>query len=707
MKTFCYQLLIVLTFCFITSCSTESVDEVISSDEDEEITDGDTDGDSDSDSDGDQDSDITSDTPCDFDLSSITTNSTVTIDCLLDLNGETINLPPNVNFDFDGGDIFNGKLVFSGGYIDGRLLNYKLEIEGDATLKDPTFNFKTSRWDIKEGNTSKENAIQNHVTLQKVVDLVKTMEGATFKVGPMDAFFDTDHIWTAAVSLPSNFHFAMSDTTIMRVYPSAVNFSTILFRLLEVENVTLSGGQLIGDRDLSTGPPTSSGTMVNITTGINVTVDNMHISFSGVSGLTVNSSKFAQDPDYIPSRDVIIKNCTFDSNRRNNLSVTDGVDIIIDNCKLYRAGIDTANSVGSSPEIGIDVEPDERQKIDGVIIRNCFEEGGAGASIVASGGNDITITGCDLQRPVAYNIASNVKIINNTIREGGIDAGIKSDVGRERNRGNVISGNTIKNFGVGIKAYNQDIQIFDNTILNCDVGIILNAVKDCEIYNNTITSDKDNSFGFTALDYVDDVLVRNNTIDVNGRPMLLDVINNNTEEQAYKLTFQDNMFTTTKFGIMRNCFGIELRGNTFDNGMRIDACQEVIFHDNSIINTDPFTLHLFNSETSRNITVTNNTIENTDTNGLGNGILISTSSNTRLDSNILIQNNDIKVRGFNNGINLDGFNGVTIDNNRGESQDRPFIFYRGDNGAIINNTTIAGPNPNDIEGNNNTISNNR
>jgi len=90
----------------------------------------------------------TSTTPCDFDLSNVMPNSTIKIDCVLDLEGQNINLPSNVNFDFDGGDIINGTINFSGGTIDGRLLSCLLTVNGDVKLKDPTFKLIGSRWNI-------------------------------------------------------------------------------------------------------------------------------------------------------------------------------------------------------------------------------------------------------------------------------------------------------------------------------------------------------------------------------------------------------------------------------------------------------------------------------------------------------------------------------------------------------------------------------
>ena len=66
-------------------------------------------------------------------------NSTITVDCLLDLEGQTIEVPNNVTFEFDGGDVFNGTLNFvSSGKIDGELLSSALTLEGDVQLTSDT-----------------------------------------------------------------------------------------------------------------------------------------------------------------------------------------------------------------------------------------------------------------------------------------------------------------------------------------------------------------------------------------------------------------------------------------------------------------------------------------------------------------------------------------------------------------------------------------
>jgi len=46
--------------------------------------------------------------PCDFSLSTATVGDTLIIDCVLDLQNQSVSLPSNVTLEFDKGDIING-----------------------------------------------------------------------------------------------------------------------------------------------------------------------------------------------------------------------------------------------------------------------------------------------------------------------------------------------------------------------------------------------------------------------------------------------------------------------------------------------------------------------------------------------------------------------------------------------------------------------
>ena len=193
--------------------------------------------------------------PCDSGLSELKADTTIVINCLLDLEGEKIELPANVHIDFDGGDIINGKLVFSGGTIDGRLLSSKLIVVGDVKLKEPTFKFNPDRWkSIVEGETSSAVALKNTSELERLMNYTKHLGATVFEIGEFDAYFEVSiitgasfnqvfHPYVEAINIPADYHLKMSDQTHLRVFPGVIrNNNCALLAISDVSNASISGG---------------------------------------------------------------------------------------------------------------------------------------------------------------------------------------------------------------------------------------------------------------------------------------------------------------------------------------------------------------------------------------------------------------------------------------------------------------------------------
>ncbi|WNH10241.1 hypothetical protein [Thalassobellus suaedae] len=167
--------------------------------------------------------------PCNFDLNTVQTGDIIVINCIMDLEGQSINLPPNVNLVYEGGDIINGTInVSDNTVISGELLNASLIIGGSTPqMKDTTFNFDPKRWGIVEGKVTNEVALSNRNILQNMIDQTKSMGIETFFIDKMDAYFHFDYGWydskgynDMAIHLPSNFHLKMSDKTHLRLQPN-------------------------------------------------------------------------------------------------------------------------------------------------------------------------------------------------------------------------------------------------------------------------------------------------------------------------------------------------------------------------------------------------------------------------------------------------------------------------------------------------------
>jgi len=300
----------------------------------------------------------------------------LTVDTDINLNGQTVELPSGSKLLFGRGRITNGTLVFNG-VIDGRLLNPSLRVRGRVRLLSSRFIFSPAVWGIAETNSlnprppSQAIAFTNKRILQNTINLTKGMGAKVFRIERMDAYFDPNEQVAGVIDMPSDLHLSMTSQTVLRAFPVSGSFSAKLININGKTNITVSGGKLIGDR-LEHGPVDGGTTLFVIKGGQNIVVDGVDISLSSSTGLTINSIFFEGDPNFFQSRDIVIRNCRFDANRNNNLSITDGRNIIVEDSQLFRAGVDLPAKFGVSngraPRIGIVMEPFLGQVIQDVTI---------------------------------------------------------------------------------------------------------------------------------------------------------------------------------------------------------------------------------------------------------------------------------------------------------------------------------------------------
>lgn len=660
------------------------------------------------------------------DITKLKPGCTLSVSVDYNLASGTLTLPRGVTLEFDGGSIINGTLNLNGGAIDGRLLNSSLTIAGQGRLIDPTFEFQPSKWGIVQvansanaQATAQNIALRNHQRIQAALDLVMRLGAKTFQIGAMNAFFDAPGIGPI-MELPSNLHLKMAKNTILRVQPRNTSNSAYMLRIRGESNVTVSGGEIIGDR-LEHGPTDGGNVTFEIKGGRNILIDGMTIRLSSSTGLTINSELFRGMPGFIQSKDVLVRNCIFDSNRNNNLSITAGDDIIIENNRLLNAGIDLPAkfgiSRGGAPRIGIVIEPVQGQEVDGVIIRGntvLNPLGKTGNAILAANAQNIEISGNTTDAGTGWTTSESVQVINNTIIGGQVVGGFTGFRGKKPGD-YVVSGNKISDCATGMRLTNDGIKVFNNTITNCTLGIMMNSLIDSEIYQNTITGTVANSFGFGGQLFVDNVTIRNNTININGRATTIGGINGGSGQENYKLIITDNDFAGRKTARITSSKGIDMTNNRFTiSGIGFGNSSNILFEQNAINYSNGVGFLINRNNSSRNIRVLNNTITSQNATRLvGNGIKVNTVGGGNLlteDSNIIIDNNLVTVRGDNFGMSITDFDKMTVTRNTVSNAAPPsptftplLLLFRGNNSIIRDN--ITGGNV-EISGVGNTVSNN-
>jgi hypothetical protein len=541
-------------------------------------------------------------------------------------------MPKGVALNFDGGSLANGTLNFNGGTIDGRLLSRGLKITGNVQLANNTVQFEPSQWGIVQGWTNKGNAKNNKEAIMEAITQVKKLGGNTLEIDSMDAYFYigneyNDPNWYAAeegITIPSNFKLKMSDNTHLRVYPN----NDVLYALIGlrgVSNAAVEGGHLYGDRDEHKYTGSSShewGSLVEIEGAQNSTVRNVSMENASGDGMRIHSLKFTYQPDYRPSKNITVDNCFFNKNRRNNLTITDGQDLIVENSVFKDAGVNTSKSDGTNPRFSIDVESLRTrengvlkyyERVDGLIIRNNTESGGARGGFLVSIGDNVTIENNTVATSISYRYARGTIIRNNTLRspKKGSGTALRGGMpGTETISNNKIYGNKVYDFGTGILLYGQDHQVYDNTITNCDESIFVKDIKDSKINNNHIKSDINGSRGiFAHFTTIENCEFVNNDIDVLGSPFNFTYVNRTRNEKNFNVLIKDNSFTSAwYYSQILNAHNLKFQNNDINTSVRIDDAGNLTFNKNTINGSSDHYPTLYFKGNSKNVDIFYNTI---------------------------------------------------------------------------------------------------
>jgi len=578
---------------------------------------------------------VNSTEPCDFTLEAVQSGDTVIINCLMDLGGQTINLPSNVTIVYEGGDIINGTLVFTGAsVISGELLNSSLTLAGSTPqLKDPTFNFDPKRWGIVEGKTTWDIALRNRDILEAMFLQTKAMGVTTFSIDKMDAYFEVTKVTSTtsnqnwypsveAINIPSDFNLVMTDNTIIRMQPNNRGNSGALMAVRDVSNVTVTGGILYGDRDtheyVNTGE--DGQLLFQIHGANNIVLDGIKMTMGSAGGLNINALNFSFQPDYIPSYNILVKNCVFDNNRRMSTSITDGYNILIENNTYLNAGQPNEFSEGGNVGFAINIEALRARDANGelilyekaydITIRNNTERGSRTGAVVITIGENITIENNDFESKVGYAYTSGSKIRNNTFTAS-VESAKAPAIGAGGNGdtvfNNEISGNTISGYGVAIAAYHRDLKIYNNVINDCGTGIQIKSFSDSEIYNNTITSSRTGSKGIMAhLTDVNNVNIYKNTIDVKTDIFYFVNLNQDLLQENYQINvYENNFISAGAAGTFSRANGVIFNNNVSNSRVQVANSSNIKVLENEINSTNGHGIAIsgenFNIEASGNV----------------------------------------------------------------------------------------------------------
>lgn len=223
-----------------------------------------------------------------------------------------------------------------------------------------------------------------------------------------------------SVNLRSRMHLQMHPDAKLIAKPNgASDYSVVLAE--RVEDIEISGGHVIGERDSHQGTANKGGLCVAIKGCKRLTIRDIRISKAWSTGLSISCKPVWRAP-LAMSRDVAIVGVVSTDNRRNALAITNCIDV-----KVYDSEFSGTNGV--KPQVGIDIEPNpdaygSNDYCDRIHIENCVISDNARSGVVIwRRARNVTIKKCVLHRNASSGVFTdsprNVILTGNTISHNG------------------------------------------------------------------------------------------------------------------------------------------------------------------------------------------------------------------------------------------------------------------------------------------------
>jgi polygalacturonase len=278
------------------------------------------------------------------------------------------------------------------------------------------------------------------MALQRAMDLA-SQNRLTFHI-PAGTY-----LVSKTLNVPSNVKIVGHDATLVTNiadYGSSGRPAPTL-SILNVSNITILGLRIDGRKDNY--GHTEYKHCVSISGANNVRIEDCFFSNAKGDGMILNDLNIGRH-----NTNITVRRSTFTSNYRLGLGLTDGENILIEDCVFTKTS-------GTSPMSGVDIEPDRGDcRITNVIFRHC-DMSGNGIAHQDGGGINVSL------RPNPTAPQGNITFDRCTIRQNGIQGVIVDYGGRGVTFKNCdISGNRAS--GIEIRKDTSNFTVQGGTISN-------------------------------------------------------------------------------------------------------------------------------------------------------------------------------------------------------------------------------------------------
>lgn len=245
-----------------------------------------------------------------------------------------------------------------------------------------------ARIDVRNHGARGDGMRDDTLALQSAIDALPA-EGGTVVVPAGRYLIDPQR----SVWLRGRMHLAMAADAHLVARANAAERAYVL-TLQGIGDVEVSGGRIVGDRDVHLGSSGEWGHGVMVRGAERVTLRDLHISRCWGDGISVGGMSVGgmSGERPVPSRDVLIVNVTCAGNRRQGLTIARARQVRV----IRSSFVDTG---GTLPGCGIDVEPDANDSARFVLIADCLVRGNQGPGIhLYQRVTDVTVRNCTIER---------------------------------------------------------------------------------------------------------------------------------------------------------------------------------------------------------------------------------------------------------------------------------------------------------------------
>ena len=295
---------------------------------------------------------------------------------------------------------------------------------------------KEKEMDVKEFGAKGDGETDDTLSIQTALDYCKNIiiKDGTYMIDSVDN----------NLSPQSNSHIKLVNATLKAITNDDDNYAVL--RIYQKENIVIEGGIIEGDKSTHTGATGQWGHCIIVRESENITIKNITLKNAWGDGLYV-----------VDSANINTYNVVADGNRRNGYSII--------SCDGFSSNNDyIANTDGTAPEAGVDIEPNEATEVLKNIVFNnlkTYNNGGAGI---------------DIHLSQQTNDTPNINIVVNNYYDEGSGVGIQI-YKNQYTKGKILINNPylLNNYGVGInlrQCYDSNLQveIEKPKIINCNTS---------------------------------------------------------------------------------------------------------------------------------------------------------------------------------------------------------------------------------------------